>query len=79
MSLYDNIMILCKLNHFTPEYIENCTPGEYLLYMKRLEEMNSKSQQNENSSNFAEEVINEESFNPYENDNLPPITSEFTG
>jgi hypothetical protein len=41
--------------------------------------MNSKSQQNENSSNFAEEEINEESFNPYENDNLPPITSEFTG
>lgn len=77
MPLYENILALCKINNFTPEYIENCTPGEYLLFVKKLEEMNFQKQQQpytEEQSDFSEQ-----SFNPYDSEDLPPITSEFTG
>lgn len=48
MALYENIFALCKMGNFTPEYLENCTPGEYLLFVKKLEALN-KSSQNENN------------------------------
>jgi hypothetical protein len=37
LSLYDNIFWLCKFTRFTPEYVENLTPGEYLLYVKKVQ------------------------------------------
>ena len=37
LSLYENIFALCKAGNLTPEYIENSTPGEYLLFVKKLE------------------------------------------
>jgi hypothetical protein len=37
MTLYENIFMLCKVGNFTPEYIENCTPGEYILFVKKLD------------------------------------------
>jgi hypothetical protein len=36
LSLYENIFKLSK-NGISPQYIENCTPGEYMLYIKKLE------------------------------------------
>jgi hypothetical protein len=42
LSLYDNIFALCKIGNFSPEYIENCTPGEYILFIKRLEQLTAK-------------------------------------
>lgn len=47
LSLYENYLVLCKLSNLTPEFIENSTPGEYILYIKKLQEINSanKSQQ----------------------------------
>jgi len=71
MSLYDNILTLCKYTHFTPEYIEESTPGEYFLYIKKLKALNSKQDNNipPQNENFSE---------PFSD--LPPITSrsEFT-
>ena len=71
MSLYDNILTLCKYTHFTPEYIEESTPGEYFLYIKKLKALNSKQDNNipPQNENFSD---------PFSD--LPPITSrsEFT-
>lgn len=78
MPLYENILALCKINNFTPEYIENCTPGEYLLFIKKLEEMNFQKQQQQPYTEEQNEFA-EQSFNPYDSGDLPPITSEFTG
>jgi len=47
LSLYENIFGLCKAGNFTPEYIENCTPGEYLLFVKKLEAMNQQMLEDE--------------------------------
>ena len=78
LSIYENIFGLCKAGNFTPEYIENCTPGEYILFIKKLEELNKMNAQQHSSSNNAntgEEPL--DSINPYESGDLPPITSEF--
>lgn len=74
MSLYDNIFMLCKQSNFTPEYIENCTPGEYFLYIKKLEAQAPKRRSNEIDISNSDQVNSD----PFAN--LPPITSrsEFT-
>ena len=48
LSLYENIFALCKYGNLTPEYIEQCTPGEYLFFVKKLEEI-VKKQKTENA------------------------------
>jgi hypothetical protein len=72
MSLYDNILALCKYCYFTPEYIEECTPGEYFLYVKKLKALNSKQDVNNPLPQ------NENFIDPFSE--LPPVTSrsEFT-
>jgi hypothetical protein len=80
LSLYENIFALCKLGNFSPDYIENCTPGEYLLFVKKLEQLNS--QKNTTQNNSIEEFndnLQEDSFsdlNPYNSPDMPPITSQ---
>jgi hypothetical protein len=49
LPLYENIFGLCKVGNFTPEYIEDCTPGEYLLFVKKLEAMNQQDSQQQNT------------------------------
>lgn len=81
LSIYENIFALCKLGNFTPEYIENCTPGEYILFVKKLEQLNKTNTQqpsNDMNINNGEPLDSYDSINPYESDDLPPITSEFT-
>ena len=39
LTLYSNIFNLCSQGNLTPEYIENCTPGEYILFVKKIEEV----------------------------------------
>ena len=43
LTLYSNIFTLCNQGNLTPEYIENCTPGEYILFVKKIEEINQVS------------------------------------
>jgi len=52
LSLYENIFALCKLGNFTPEYIENCTPGEYLLFVKKLETLNKQQSSNDSLPDY---------------------------
>lgn len=82
LSIYENIFGLCKSGNFTPEYIENCTPGEYILFIKKIEELNkiNTQQSSTNNVNVEGEPLNSyDSINPYESGDLPPITSEFAG
>jgi hypothetical protein len=48
MPLYENIFALAKFANMSPEYVEECTPGEYTIYVKLLErilkEQNSQAQ-----------------------------------
>jgi hypothetical protein len=48
LALYENIFALCKMGNFTPEYLESCTPGEYLLFVKKLEALNKVSEEQNN-------------------------------
>jgi hypothetical protein len=59
MSLYDNIFWLSKFTHFTPEYIENLTPGEYVLYVKKVQAINSTDKSpsdNTDMTNFDDSI-----------------------
>jgi len=80
LALYENIFGLCKLGNFTPEYIENCTPGEYILFVKKLQETNKQESQQSLEPSYSEEDSSfDESLNPYESGDLPPVTSQFSG
>jgi len=80
LTLYENIFALCKLGNFPPEYIENCTPGEYLLFVKKLEQLNS--QKNVNQTRTIEDMadnLQDDDFtdlNPYNSPDMPPVTSQ---
>lgn len=37
MPLYENMFALAKFANIPPEYIEECTPGEYTIFVKTLE------------------------------------------
>lgn len=62
LPLYENIFALGKFANLSPEYIEECTPGEYTIFVKMLErilkEQNSQPQSttippiNTNNSEF---------------------------
>jgi hypothetical protein len=76
LSLYENIFALCKLGNLTPEYIENCTPGEYLLLVKKLEQLSAESnkppQQEFDNNNFNDGLQED----TYSYPDLPPIVSQ---
>ena len=36
-AIYENIFMLSKYSNIAADYIENCTPGEYNIFMKQLE------------------------------------------
>lgn len=54
LGLYENIFALCKYGNFSPEYIEQCTPGEYLFFTKKLEELAKKQSQNNLPSDMTQ-------------------------
>jgi len=64
MTLYENIFMLCKAGNFTPEYIENCTPGEYILFVKKLDALLNQQNSSDDETNF----VPDESFKPINND-----------
>jgi hypothetical protein len=88
-NIYDNIFALTKVCNFTGEYLDNCTPGEFFLYTKKLEELFMRQNKKTNlpdadisdDSEFTDDEIedNEESADNNQTnyfDDLPPITSE---
>ena len=63
-NIYDCMFALAKAANFSCEFLDNCSPGEFYLFVKKLEQLNAQQQQ---ASNEQNSVI--------QND-LPPITSE---
>jgi hypothetical protein len=52
-AFYDNIFYLAKHVNMTPQYIESCTPGEYIYFTKKLEaSIAAQNQGNQQQSNF---------------------------
>lgn len=63
-NIYDCMFALAKVANFSCEFLDNCSPGEFYLFVKKLEQLNAQQQQTSNSQNSV-----------LQND-LPPITSE---
>lgn len=61
-SVYEYMFALSKFANISCSFLDDCSPGEFYLFVKKLEEINAKQQETE-SNNSA--------------DILPPITSEF--
>ena len=50
--IYDNLFYLSYYCYMNTEYLENCTPGEYVLFTKNLEQiLSSKNNKNEQTEN----------------------------
>lgn len=62
-NVYENIFVLCKAANMSAEFLDLCTPGEVIFFIKKLEEYNQQVQQERKEHNSS--------------DNLPPIVSEF--
>lgn len=75
LSLYENIFTLAKDANIPPQYIEECTPGEYYLYVKKLEAENktTSSIPNSNNDGFTEE--GDDHVDLFDIPEMPPITS----
>lgn len=59
-TLYDNIFYLSYKANMNSEYIENCTPGEYIYFIKKLEQiLHEQSQQQNQESQESGELHNE--------------------
>lgn len=63
-NIYDCMFALAKAANFSCEFLDNCSPGEFYLFVKKLEQLNTQQQQASN-----------EQSGTLQND-LPPITSE---
>lgn len=78
LTLYDNIYYLCKFSQLTPNYLENCTYGEFKIFVKKTEEILYKN------TPPASETSQEPLYDPvdinslYGNDDIPVTRSEFT-
>jgi hypothetical protein len=57
-GFYDNLFYLTNLGHFSTDYIERCTPGEYIYFTKKLEYTLSKQNPSpENQTNEDELLV----------------------
>lgn len=71
-TLYENIFVLARDANIPPQYIEECTPGEYYLYVKRLEAENKTTTSIPNNDVMSEE---DEHIDLFDVPEMPPITS----
>jgi hypothetical protein len=62
-SIYENIFVLCKAGNLSAEFLDKCSPGEVIFFIKKLEEYNQQT--NNNTTDISSDNA------------LPPITSEF--
>jgi hypothetical protein len=58
-SLYESIFVLSKAANISPSYLDNCSPGEFYLYVKKLEEYNAARSKNNNTEGSNELPISE--------------------
>lgn len=63
LPLYENIFALAKFANISPEYIEECTPGEYTIFVKLLERILKEQNSQQSQSSNTLPPINEENPN----------------
>ena len=62
---YDNLFYLAYLGHLQNSYIESCTPGEYMYFVRKLEAIQAQQRQSDETPNNSqviggrEEAIND--------------------
>jgi len=75
-SLYENIFLLARNANLPPQYIEDCTPGEYHLYIKRLEAENKTTTSTPNNDQVNDDFTDEdEHIDLFDVPQMPPVTS----
>jgi hypothetical protein len=63
-NIYDLMFVLTKAANFSCNFLDDCSPGEFYLFVKKLEQLNAQQQ-----------ALSKEQ-NPTLQNDLPPITSE---
>ena len=58
-NIYEMLFILSKGVNMSGEFLDSCTPGEFYLFFKKLEELNAK-QQNKTENNFYPDELPEQ-------------------
>ncbi len=58
-TLYDNIFYLSYKANMNSEYIESCTPGEYIYFIKKLEQILHEQSQQQNQESSQNDLYNE--------------------
>jgi hypothetical protein len=59
LPLYENIFALAKFANISPKYIEQCTPGEYIIFVKLLESILKEQNLQRNVSNSLPPINND--------------------
>lgn len=59
LPLYENIFALAKFANMSPEYIEECTPGEYTIFVKLLERILKEQNAQQQASNTLPPINND--------------------
>jgi len=83
LSIYDNIYYLSKICNFSSEYLENCTYGEFKIFVKKTEEILQKRVKRSNVKiqpleEPSFDQINMDSFYGKDDTDLNISRSEFT-
>jgi len=85
LTIYDNILYLSKVCNISSNYLENCTYGEFKIFVKKTEEMLYQLKNKTTDNTLVNDLDNENEYEPvdinslYGNDPSPQITkSEFT-
>lgn len=66
-NIYDYIFALAKVANLSSTFLDNCSPGEFYLFTKKLELLNAQQTQSSSQDNETSNSTK---------DNLPPIVSE---
>jgi hypothetical protein len=59
LNFYETIFSLSKYANITPEYLENCTPGEYSIFAKQLEKQFNVSSATSSKQFNEEQFVND--------------------
>lgn len=61
-TLYDNLFYLSQAVHISPDYIEKCTVGEYVVFTKNLEKMLNQRKQSVTEDEHSSFHLEEDNF-----------------
>ena len=78
LSVYDNIFYLSKVSNFSAEYLENCTYGEFKLFVKKTENLYKTTSSTPTQSLPVEDEIEQVNIDSLYGRDLNISPSEFT-